>query len=109
MEDNNDARKLGSKTSPYAYAQSRSDVLDVVYDDADFPTNNVYYKEESEFSKTQNIIGKLKNYRNRVKWRRVGQQIDRQFDAILSLASTAGVQVNNLLLFLKKKLLYFIC
>ena len=72
--------------------------MDIVYDDSDFQTDNIEYETENEFSKTQNILGKLKNYRNRVKWRRVGQQIDRQFDAILNLASTVGVQVIILLL-----------
>ena len=94
-------------SSDHLYPQSRSDVLDVVYDESDFQSNTIDYDKSdfltsdfenetgSEFSKTKDVLNKIKNYRQQMKWRRVGQQIDRQFDAILSIASNIGVQVRK--------------
>ena len=82
--------------------------MDVVYDESDFLSNTIDYDKSdfltsnfenehgSEFTKTKDVLNKIKNYRQQMKWRRVGQQIDRQFDAILSIASNIGVQVENI-------------
>ena len=96
-DDDNAPRKLSSKiySSNYPRLQSRSDVLDVVYDESDFLLSNFEYDSENEFSKTKNVLNKIKNYPKKKNWNRVGQQIDRQFDIILSLANSGAVQVRN--------------
>merc|ERR1719422_840289 len=70
-------------SSDHLYPQSRSDVLDVVYDESDFQSNTIDYDKSdlltsnfenetgSEFSKTKDVLNKIKNYRQQMKWRRV--------------------------------------
>ena len=63
-------------SSDHLYPQSRSEVLDVVYDESDFQSNTIDYDKSdfltsnfenetgSEFSKTKDVLNKIKNSLN---------------------------------------------